>query len=65
RCIKEGITLEDFPIESYKTFSDVFNQDVYHAINLENCLNERKSYGGPTGTSVKNQIQLMRLMSKQ
>jgi argininosuccinate lyase len=65
RCIKEGITLEDFPIESYKTFSNVFNQDVYHAINLENCLNERKSYGGPTVTSVKNQIQLMRLMSKQ
>ena len=40
-CIKTNETLETLPIEQYKQFSDLFDGDVYDAINLETCAKNR------------------------
>ncbi len=56
RCIELGVTLETLPLNEYKKLSDSFDEDVYKAISLETCVNERKSQGGPSPDSVKAQI---------
>ena len=60
RCIDLGVTLETLPIDEYKSLSDVFSNDVYEAISLDTCVNERKSQGGPAPESVKAQIECVR-----
>ena len=56
RCIAEGTVLEALPLEVYKEYSDLFNEDVYHAIDLATCVATRISEGGPTPASVEAQI---------
>ena len=60
RCIELGVTLETLPIEEYKKLSDTFGEDVYDAISLDICVNERKSQGGPAPESVKAQIKYVK-----
>ena len=56
-CIKNGKTLDDMKIEEYKTFSDVFDADLYSAIDLYNCVEKRISKGSTGFSSVKKQIE--------
>ena len=56
RCIAEGTVLEALPLEVYKEYSDLFNEDVYHAIDLATCVATRISEGGPSVASVEAQI---------
>ena len=55
-CIDKGLTLETLPIEEYKNVCDLFDEDVYVAINLEKCVNDRLVEGGPSKQSVDSQI---------
>lgn len=57
-CIEKGLTLETLPISEYKSLSDVFGDDVYQAISLETCVNQRTSKGGPAPCAVLEQIEL-------
>ena len=59
-CIKENTTLEELPLETFKEFSETFGDDVYDAIDLDNCVNRRTAYGGPSPGSVKHQIEIVR-----
>lgn len=58
QCIEKGLTLETLPIEDYKAMTELFDNDVYQAINLETCVRERKSEGGPSPDAVKVQIDI-------
>ena len=40
-CIKKGTTLEELPIDEYKSICPLFDEGVYDAINLENCVTRR------------------------
>ena len=40
-CIKEGCTLETLSIEKYKEICELFDDGVYEAIKLENCVKRR------------------------
>jgi argininosuccinate lyase len=59
-CIQNNYIFENLPIEVCKEFSPVFDEDVYKAIDLETCVNERKVYGGPAEDSVRHQIEFVR-----
>ncbi|MCD7797338.1 MAG: argininosuccinate lyase [Clostridiales bacterium] len=59
-CIDKGETLESLPIEKYKKICDLFDDDVYTAINLEKCVNDRTAPGGPSAGNVKEQIEKAR-----
>lgn len=59
-CIQKNTTLEELPLEDYKQSSDLFDEEVYNAINLDTCVKERKSYGGPSPESVLLQIKTVR-----
>ncbi len=56
-CIKQGLTLETLPLEQYKSSCDLFDEDIYDAINLEACVKGRTVPGGPAPESVKAQIE--------
>ena len=56
-CIETNTVLEDLSLETYRTYSTLFDSDLYEAIDLENCVNRRISYGGTSVASVEQQIQ--------
>ncbi|MCM1313780.1 MAG: argininosuccinate lyase [Prevotella sp.] len=60
QCIEKNLTLETLPIEDYKAMTELFDNDVYDAINLETCVRERKSEGAPSPESVTEQISIAR-----
>ena len=57
-CIDKGLTLETLPLKEYKAVCDLFDGGVYDAINLEKCVVDRLSEGGPSVQSVENQIKI-------
>lgn len=40
-CIEKSLTLETLPIEEYKEICELFDEGVYEAIKLENCVKRR------------------------
>ncbi|NLL63078.1 MAG: argininosuccinate lyase [Ruminococcaceae bacterium] len=53
-CIEKNLTLETLPLEEYKAVCDLFDEDLYTAINLEKCVNDRTCIGGPAPQNVIN-----------
>ena len=53
-CVKSGAVLEELPLETYQQYSDLFDPDVYEAIDLTACVEKRTSAGGPA--KVQEQI---------
>ena len=60
RCIELNTTLEDLDIKEYKKLTDVFDEDVYKAINLETCVMQRNVDGGPAPEAVARQIEQLK-----
>ncbi|MBR3237104.1 MAG: argininosuccinate lyase [Oscillospiraceae bacterium] len=59
-CMETGQVLETLPPESYREFSELFDDDVYAAIDLKACMEKRISEGGTSATSVEKQIAHVR-----
>ena len=59
-CIAADKTLEELTLAEFKQYSDLFEQDVFTAIDLTTCCEGRKSYGGPCKESVLAQIAEVR-----
>ena len=53
-CVRSGVVLEELPLETYQQYSDLFDSDVYEAIDLTACVEKRTSAGGPA--KVQEQI---------
>ena len=58
-CIDKGLTLETLPIEEYKAVCDLFCEDVYKAIDLDECVSKRTVKGGPAPECVLKEIAAM------
>ena len=56
QCIRENTVLEELPLDAYKAYSDLFDNDLYEAIDLVTCVETRISEGGPAAASVEKQI---------
>lgn len=59
-CIEKNLTLETLPLDEYKNICDLFDEDIYIAINLEKCVADRLVIGGPSEQSVDIQINAAR-----
>ena len=59
-CIEHREVLETLSLETYKGFSPLFEEDLYHEISLETCVEKRISEGGTSVGSVKAQIAYVR-----
>ena len=56
KCIADGCVLETLPLETYRQYSDLFDEDLYQDIDLLTCVQKRISEGGTSVQSVEAQI---------
>jgi len=56
-AIDKKKTLNELSLDEYITFSDIFKNDIYNAINIHNCVESRNIYGGPSKEAVSLQIK--------
>ena len=59
-CIRSGENLETLTLRDFRAISDLFDSDVYEALELKHCVHERKVYGGPSKDDVTRQIQYIK-----
>ena len=59
-CMREGCVLETLPLSRYREFSELFDEDLYAAIDLKACMEKRSSEGGTSVASVEKQIAAVR-----
>ncbi len=60
KCIADNTVLEDLPLAVYQEACDLFDEDVYEAIDLVNCVEKRISEGGTSIASVEAQIAFVK-----
>ena len=63
-CIDLNIILEEYPLEKYKEYCDLFEADIYDAISLNTTTFKRNSLGGPSIDSVQYQISKIKEIIK-
>ena len=51
-AINNSKALSDFTIDEFKACSGIIDEDIYEAISLETCVNDRKIIGGPAKEAV-------------
>ena len=56
-CLDKNTVIDALSMDEFKTFSDIFAEDVYDAISLETCVNMRKITGGPAKETMKKVIE--------
>ena len=54
-CIERNISLDELPLDDYKAICPVFEDDIYLAISMEECVNKRNTIGAP-GPEAMNKI---------
>ena len=55
-CIEKGEKLDTLTLEEFREVSDCFQEDIYQALYMNNCVNGRKAIGGPAKVEVERQI---------
>jgi len=55
-CIQQNTVLEELPLDTYLSYSNLFDTDLYDHIDLVTCVEKRVSEGGTSTASVKKQI---------
>lgn len=58
-CISKGITLDELSLDELKTYSELFDKDVFDSIDLKTCVDKRTSFGAPGKESVLKQIEIV------
>lgn len=59
-CIERGCSLDELPLEEYRKVSSVFEEDVYSAISMENCVKRRVTAGAPGQDAMRRAIAVYR-----
>ena len=55
-AIEQKKDLDDFSMAEFKDFSDIIEDDIYDAISMETCVNDRNLIGGPAMETTKKAI---------
>ena len=58
-AIKKGVLLSEISLKTYRSFSELFSDDLLEAIKPEICVRNRNSYGGPAPAQTATQIKLL------
>ena len=56
-CEDKNISIDDMSMEDFNSFSDIFKNDILEVIKIENCINQRESFGGTSKNNVLMQIK--------
>ncbi len=52
-CIENNLSLDEMPLEAYRKISPVFEEDIYEAISMKNCVERRTTLGAPGKDAMK------------
>lgn len=63
-CISAECILETLPLEEYRKYSELIEEDVYKYIDLRTCVETRTSAGGTSLASVQKQLEYIRNKTK-
>lgn len=64
-CLGRDVILEELPLEEYKQFSPLFDEDIHERLQLKTCVERRNSAGGTSPASVRAQIEYIRNKLKE
>ena len=56
-CTSHGKTLEELTVEEFQAVHPAFDEGVYAAIDLQTCVAQRLSHGGPSVPETTRQIE--------
>ncbi|MGB9730467.1 argininosuccinate lyase [Calditerrivibrio nitroreducens] len=56
-AIKAGKDLSELTVDEFRQFTDKVDESIYSIVNVESCIEKRKSYGGTAKSAVVEQIQ--------
>ena len=56
-CVTHSTDLENLSLEAYKAIHPIFEEDIYEAIRLTTCVNERRVKGGPSKEAVLDHLK--------
>ena len=56
-CLEKNIALDDMTLEEYKAISPVFEEDIYEAISMKNCVEKRNTIGAPGAEAMKRVLE--------
>ena len=59
-CIQTGETLDTLTLRDFRAISNLFDSDIYDALDLKHCVSARKVYGGPSREDVERQINYIK-----
>ena len=59
-CIEKNISLDEMTLEEYQEISSVFQEDIYEAISMKNCVEKRNTIGAPGTEAMKEVLKLHR-----
>lgn len=57
-CIQKNISLDELSLEEYKAICPVFEQDIYQAISMEECVTKRNTIGAPGQEAMQKIIDI-------
>ncbi|MCD8391155.1 MAG: argininosuccinate lyase [Firmicutes bacterium] len=57
QALNENKSLDEFTLDEFKEFSESIEDDIYDAISMQTCVNDRKIIGGPAKETVEKAIQ--------
>lgn len=56
-AINSGKALDEFTMDEFKVCSEIIEEDIYEAIDLKTCVNDRNIIGGPAKEAVEYSIK--------
>jgi argininosuccinate lyase len=56
-CLEKDIAIDQMPLDELQGISPVFEEDIYQAISLETCVNQRETIGAPGKSAMEAVIQ--------
>ena len=57
RAVEKGCDLDEFTLEEMKEFSELIDTDIYEAIAIKTCVDDRNVIGGPAREQVLKEIE--------
>ena len=57
-CIEKNCSIDELGLEELKSFSEVFEGDIYEAVSLKACVERRLTMGAPGSKAMEEVIQM-------
>ena len=57
-CLEKGIGLDDLTLEEFCAVSPVFEEDIFQAVSMKTCVENRRTSGAPGQEAMKKVIEI-------